>query len=103
MPKANKFAKSVSLDDLPDNEKGKPVPMVSLFDQKNVKGWWPMYEEGGPDQPRELTVSMRSKEDSFVTLWLTSSVLLVKFLIFMDPLSLGMIFSMLPVFTFRVK
>ena len=58
MPKANKFAKSVSLDDLPDNEKGKPVPMVSLFDQKNVKGWWPMYEEGGPDQPRELTVSI---------------------------------------------
>ena len=57
MPKANKFAKSVSLDDLPDNEKGKPVPMVSLFDQKNVKGWWPMYEEGGPDTPRELTVS----------------------------------------------
>ncbi|XP_063692173.1 myoferlin-like isoform X7 [Bolinopsis microptera] len=70
MPKANKFAKSVSLDDLPDNEKGKPVPMVSLFDQKNVKGWWPLYEEGGPDTPRELTgkvemeLEILSKEDS---------------------------------------
>lgn len=70
MPKANKFAKSVSLDDLPDNEKGKPVPMVSLFDQKSVKGWWPCYEEGGPDVPRELTGKMEmeleilSKEDS---------------------------------------
>ena len=59
MPKANKFPKSVTLDDLPDNEKGKPVPMVSLFDQKNVKGWWPMYEEGGPDTPRELTVYIK--------------------------------------------
>ena len=36
---------------------GKPVDTVSLFDQKNVKGWWPCYCDYDPSIPRELTVS----------------------------------------------
>jgi len=34
---------------------GKAVPVVCLFDQKNVKGWWRCYQEAGGDSPRELT------------------------------------------------
>ena len=35
---------------------GKEVQVVSLFDQKNIKGWWPCYCDYDPSIPRELTV-----------------------------------------------
>ena len=37
---------------------GKQVPVVSLFNQKNVKGWWPCYCDYDPSIPRELTVCL---------------------------------------------
>lgn len=70
MPKPAKFAKTVSLDDLIDNDKGKEVQVISLFDQKNIKGWWPCYCDYDPSIPRELTgkiemeVEILTKEDA---------------------------------------
>ena len=70
MPKPSKYAKTCSLDDLPDNDKGKPVPLVSLFEQKNVKGFWPCYLDLDPETPRALTgkveleLEILTKEDA---------------------------------------
>ncbi|XP_038071057.1 myoferlin-like isoform X3 [Patiria miniata] len=53
MPAPKKKSRQCGLKQLPDNKEGKEVPMVSLFEQKRVNGWWPcMSEETGE---RELT------------------------------------------------
>ncbi|XP_071827267.1 myoferlin-like isoform X3 [Apostichopus japonicus] len=53
MPASVKKAKKCSLKQLPDPVGQREVPMVSLFEQKRVRGWWPcMNEETGE---RELT------------------------------------------------
>jgi len=53
MPAPVKNAKSCDLDQLPDLVSGRQVKMVSLFEQKRLKGFWPCYsDESGT---RELT------------------------------------------------
>ncbi|KAJ8026374.1 Dysferlin [Holothuria leucospilota] len=53
MPASAKKSKKCSLKQLPDPLGEREVPMVSLFEQKRVRGWWPcMNEETGE---RELT------------------------------------------------
>ena len=55
MPNAKKKAKSVSLKMLPDESK-KEVDMISLFEAKRIKGWWPVISEESGE--REITVSL---------------------------------------------
>ncbi|KAK2145131.1 hypothetical protein LSH36_700g01069 [Paralvinella palmiformis] len=55
MPTPTKKSSKCTLDRLPNIEKGnvKPVRMISLFEQKRVKGYWPCYnDESGA---KELT------------------------------------------------
>ena len=54
MPKPVKKSGQCGLDQLPDVSKGHHVKMVSLFEQKRIKGFWPCYnDESGT---KELTV-----------------------------------------------
>ncbi|XP_074642408.1 myoferlin-like [Tubulanus polymorphus] len=53
MPSPAKKSSSCSLNQLPDIGKGQSVKMVSLFDQRRVRGFWPCYsDESGQ---KELT------------------------------------------------
>lgn len=40
------------------------VPMVNIFKQKRVKGWWPFYVKK-ENEEMELTVSVASSQDGF--------------------------------------
>lgn len=42
-----------------DDNAGKGVPMVSLFKQKKIKGWWPFTAKNEQDE-LEITVSFAS-------------------------------------------
>ena len=54
MPGPSKKSGNCSLDQLPDVEGGKSVKMISLFEQKRARGYWPCYnDESGT---KELTV-----------------------------------------------
>jgi len=63
MPPAAKKAKECNLDMLPDvgavekkrRRRREPPKLVSLFDQKRVRGFWPCYRRDESGQ-RELTV-----------------------------------------------
>lgn len=58
MPQPVRMSDKCSLDQLPNFQRagGSDVKMVSLFEQKRLKGFWPFYsEEGGV---RQLTVTM---------------------------------------------
>lgn len=43
------------------------VPMVNIFKQKRVKGWWPFYVKK-ENEEMELTV-----RETFIIIWLTHS------------------------------
>ncbi|XP_063963953.1 myoferlin-like [Lytechinus pictus] len=53
MPNPVKKAGSCSLKQLPNEAKGKEVSLVSLFEAKRLKGWWPVISEESGE--RELT------------------------------------------------
>lgn len=55
MPNPAKKARNCSLKQLPNEAKGKEVTMVSLFEAKRLKGWWPVISEESGE--REITVS----------------------------------------------
>ena len=54
MPAPKKKSRQCGLKQLPDNQEGKEVSMVSLFEQKRVNGWWPCISEETGE--RQLTV-----------------------------------------------
>lgn len=45
MPKASRFGRFCSLKDIPDENGNCRKPLVSIFDQRMLKGWWPLYKE----------------------------------------------------------
>ncbi|XP_030841562.1 myoferlin isoform X6 [Strongylocentrotus purpuratus] len=53
MPNPAKKARQCSLKQLPNEAKGKEVSMVSLFEAKRLKGWWPVISEESGE--REIT------------------------------------------------
>jgi len=57
MPKPSKKSGNCTLDLLPDLTRGgaTDVKMISLFEQKRVRGFWPCYND--VSGTRELTVS----------------------------------------------
>ena len=59
MPLGTKKASQCDLSKIPDgNEKSKDIKMVSLFDQRRIRGYWPCYnDETGV---KELTVCEKS-------------------------------------------
>lgn len=58
MPQPVRMSEKCSLDQLPNFQKagGSDVKMVSLFEQKRLKGFWPVYDEVGG--VRQLTVTI---------------------------------------------
>jgi len=75
MPAAAKKAKKCSLDMLPDvysAEKPKknrhPPKLVSLFEQKRMRGFWPCYRRNDSGE-RELTVLAHEILRAEVTGW----------------------------------
>ena len=54
MPAPVKDAKHCNLEQLPDLVSGRTVKMVSLFEQKRIKGIWPCFSDESGE--RELTV-----------------------------------------------
>ena len=57
MPAPVKQAKHCNLDQLPDLVSGRTVKMVSIFEQKRIKGIWPCFSDETGE--RELTVSKK--------------------------------------------
>jgi len=55
MPMPSKRSSSCDLKQLPDISMGNIVKTVSLFEQKRLRGFWPVYDER--DGQRLLTVS----------------------------------------------
>lgn len=57
MPQPVRMSEKCSLDQLPNFQRagGSDVKMVSLFEQKRLKGFWPFYDEVGG--VRQLTVT----------------------------------------------
>jgi len=56
MPKPAKKASNCTLDMLPDIEAGREVKLVSLFEQKRLRGFWPCFNDETGE--RLLTVSI---------------------------------------------
>lgn len=56
MPKPAKKASGCKLSMIPDITSGNEVKLVSLFEQKRLKGFWPVYND--TDGTRVLTVSL---------------------------------------------
>ena len=44
MPKASRFGRFCSLKDIPDENGNSTKPLVSIFNQRMLKGWWPLYK-----------------------------------------------------------
>ena len=55
MPRPKKDSSKCSVDQLPDIQTASQVELVSLFDQKRLRGFWPTYNE--QDGTRVLAVS----------------------------------------------
>ncbi|XP_076821667.1 myoferlin-like isoform X3 [Clavelina lepadiformis] len=60
MAKCCKFRRSCTIDNVPDLQGNCNMDMISMFDQKLLKGWWPLYRmvDGEKQQAGKLEMSL---------------------------------------------
>lgn len=60
MPKCCKFKRMCKLENVPDIQGNCKMDIVSLFDQKLLKGWWPLYRQvdGKREQAGKMEMSV---------------------------------------------
>ncbi|XP_077973068.1 myoferlin-like isoform X2 [Styela clava] len=59
-PKCTRFSKFATIKNIPDLQGNCSVALVDMFDQKMLKGWWPLYamKEGGRVQAGKIEMSI---------------------------------------------